>query len=123
GTYTTHAVLTSWSGATATSDSSFTLAQGPNGAPCAPQGFAPTFKAGPQVLDAGAFSRFALQITRSDSDQELGSVATNIPHVVLGQLASAVPCPDGPANAGTCEDVSKIGEVMVAAGAGSNPFG
>jgi hypothetical protein len=122
GTYTTHAELTSWSGATVDSDSSFTLAQGPDGAPCAPQGFSPSFKAGPQVAEAGAFSKFGLEIARGDGDQELGSIGTTLPNVLLGQVSNPVLCPDSAANAGACADVSKIGEVSVGAGAGSNPF-
>jgi hypothetical protein len=122
GTYTTHAVLTSWSGAEVNSDSSFTLAQGPNGAPCAPRGFSPSFKAGPQVPDANATGKLGLEVSRSDSDQELGTIAVNLPHVLLGIAAAPVLCPDGPANAGTCPDGSQIGSVAVGAGAGSNPF-
>jgi hypothetical protein len=122
GAYTTHSVLTSWSGATATSDSTFTIDQGPNGAPCNPPGFSPSFKAGPQEPVPGGDSRFRLDIARGDSDQELRQVAVDMPGGLLGRIANVVLCPDGPANAGTCTDGSKVGSITVRAGAGSNPF-
>jgi hypothetical protein len=122
GTYTTHAVLTSWSGTTVSSDSSFALSADGNGAPCPPSGFAPGFLAGTQNPIGGATSPFSLRLTRSDQDQELSSLAVDMPTGLLGKIANAVLCPDGAANAGTCEDVSKIGSVTVGAGAGPSPF-
>jgi hypothetical protein len=122
GTYTTHAVLTSWSGAVAPTDSSFTLAQGPDGAPCAAQGFAPSFTAGTEGTTAGGETSFALLLSRSDSDQELGSVGVDMPGGLLGKIANAVLCADADANAGACGDGSRVGKVSVSAGAGSNPF-
>jgi hypothetical protein len=122
GTYTTRAVLTSWSGAVVPSDSHFTLAQGPNGVPCAARGFAPSFKAGPQDQGAGRDGRFGLEVTREDTDQELGSIAVDMPAGLTGRIANAVLCPDSAAAAGTCQDVSRVGSVTVGAGAGSDPF-
>jgi hypothetical protein len=122
GDYTTHSVLTSWSGAQATSDSTFTIDHGPNGAPCNPPGFSPAFKAGPLSQVAGADTGLGVQITRGDSDQELRSVAVDTPSGLLGRIANVVLCPDGPANAGSCTDGSQIGSVAVSAGASSDPF-
>jgi uncharacterized repeat protein (TIGR01451 family) len=122
GTYTTHAVLTSWSGKTVESNSHFTIDKGPDGGPCAASGFSPGFSAGTENPVAGADSPFLLLLTRSDRDQELSSLAVDMPTGLLGRIASTVLCPDAAANAGTCTDGSKIGRVTVGAGAGSNPF-
>jgi hypothetical protein len=122
GTYTTHAELTSWSGKTVSSDSSFTVNAGPNGGPCAPDGFSPSLHAGTANPIAGHDSAFNLRLTRSDEDQELASLAVNLPGGLLGRIANAVLCPGGAAAAGTCTDASKVGDVTVGAGAGTNPF-
>jgi hypothetical protein len=122
GTYTTHAVLTSWSGKMVESDSSFTIDKNSDGGPCAPSGFSPGFVAGTQDPVAGADSPFLLSLTRGDKDQELSSLKVDMPTGLLGRIASTVLCPEAAANAGTCTDGSKIGDVTVGAGAGSNPF-
>jgi hypothetical protein len=115
-TQVTHAVLTSWSGQQAVaSDSSFAL-------PCVPHGFSPGFVAGTQNPVAGGDSPFALSVSRGDQDQQLRSIAVDLPGGLLGRISSTVLCPDAAANAGTCQDVSKVGSVAVAAGAGTNPF-
>jgi uncharacterized repeat protein (TIGR01451 family) len=122
GTYTTHAVLTSWSGKTVDSDSSFTIDRNSDGGPCAPLSFSPGFSAGTRDPVAGADSPFQLQLTRSDRDQELASLTVDMPTGLLGRISNTVLCPDAAANAGTCTDGSKIGSVTTGAGAGSNPF-
>jgi uncharacterized repeat protein (TIGR01451 family) len=122
GTYTTHAVLSSWSGATVASDSSFTIDANSDGSPCAPAGFSPGLSAGTANPVAGASSPFLLRLTRSDGDQELSSLTVDMPTGLLGRIANAVLCPDGAASAGACEDVSKVGSVTVGAGAGPDPF-
>jgi hypothetical protein len=122
GTYTTHAVLTSWSGKTVGVDSSFDLTQDADGAPCAPAGFSPGFTAGTLNPVAGTDSSFLLRLTRGDKDQELGSLTVDMPTGLLGRIANTTLCPDGAANAGACQEVSKVGSVTVGAGAGTNPF-
>jgi hypothetical protein len=122
GTYTTHSVMTSWSGKTVTSDSTFTLSADGNGAPCPPTGFNPDLSAGNENPIAGADTSFSLRLTRSDQDQELKSLALYVPGGLLARVTNAVLCPDAAANAGTCTDGSKIGDVTVGAGAGTNPF-
>jgi hypothetical protein len=121
GTYTTHAVMTGWSGATATSDSSFTLSQDGDGLPC-PSGFSPGFSAGTESSGAGKSSPFHLRLTREDSDQELKSLTVGMPEGLLGYVSRAVLCAGAAANAGTCGGGSLIGHVTVGAGAGTNPF-
>jgi hypothetical protein len=122
GTYTTHADLTSWSGKMVPIDSSFTVDQESDGSPCGGPTFNPSLSAGTTNAVSGAETSFVLSLARSDRDRKLGSVAVDLPGGLLGKIANAVLCPNGPANAGTCEDVSKIGSVAVGAGAGSNPF-
>jgi hypothetical protein len=122
GTYTTKAVLTSWSGRTVESDSSFDVSADGNGAPCAPAGFSPVMNAGTENSIAGTDSPFDLGLSRTDQDQEFSALAVNTPSGLLGRIANTVLCPDAAANAGTCTDGSKIGDVAVGAGAGINPF-
>jgi hypothetical protein len=117
GTYTTHAVLTSWSGKTVTSDSTFTVS-----ADGAQNGFAPVMNAATENPIAGTDSNFVLGLSRSDQDQAFSSLTVQTPSGLLGRIANTVLCPDAAANAGTCQDASKIGDVAVGAGAGTNPF-
>jgi hypothetical protein len=121
GTYTTHAVLTSWSGRTVTSDSSFTLDQDANGEPC-PARFAPRLEAGTESNSAGSSSSFLTRIVRSDLDQELRALTVHVPSGVTGRIASVSLCGERDAAAGTCPESSRIGDVAAGAGAGSNPF-
>jgi uncharacterized repeat protein (TIGR01451 family) len=122
GTYTTHAELTSWSGKTVSSDSSFAIDANSDGTPCAAPGFSPGFSAGTLNPVAGGDTSFLLRLTRGDRDQELGSVTVDMPSGVTGRIASAVLCPEAAAAAGTCGDGSLVGTIAVGAGAGSNPF-
>jgi hypothetical protein len=122
GTYVTHARLTSWSGKTVPYDSSFSVNEQSDGSPCGGPTFNPSFDAGTSNPVGGAETSFLLTLERADRDRTLGSVAVDMPGGLLGKIANAVLCPDSAANAGTCQDVSKIGGVTVGAGAGSNPF-
>jgi hypothetical protein len=118
GTYTTHSELTSWSGKTVPGDSTFTLSAGP----CGPTGFTPGFLAGMSNPIAGADSSFLLSLSRADGDQDLKSVTVDMPTGLTGRIANVVLCPSGEGDAGHCQAVSRIGNVTVGAGAGSNPF-
>jgi hypothetical protein len=119
--YTTHAVLTGWNGRTVSSDSSFTLTENARGEPC-PSTFSPGFSAGTASNSAGSTSSFLLRFTRDDEDQELRAVTVNLPRGLTGKIANADLCTDAQATANACPAGSKIGDVMVGAGAGSNPF-
>jgi hypothetical protein len=123
GTYTTHAVLTPWSGddRAVERDSSFSIDQDASGQPC-PARFAPGFDAGTQSNSAGQSSSFLVRINRSDLDQELRSLSVSTPSGITGRIASVDLCPDAAASAGTCSAGAKIGDVTVGAGAGTNPF-
>jgi hypothetical protein len=122
GHYTTKALLTGWSGKTVESDSSFDVSANSDGTPCSPAGFSPTLNAGTQNPVAGSDSSFLLGLSRTDQDQEFNALKVNLPTGLLARIANTVLCPDGAANAGSCQDVSKIGDVAVGAGAGTNPF-
>lgn len=122
GTYTTHADLTGWSGATASVDSPFQVTQDSSGAPCTGTSFSPGFAAGTESSSAARSSPFDLRISRGDEDQELSGLTVDMPEGLTGRIANAVLCAEGDAAAGTCPDGSKVGDVTVGAGAGSNPF-
>ena len=121
GTYTGQAVLTGWNGAMVTQSPRFTVSQDANGQPC-PQRFSPGFKAGTASNRAGSSSSFLLRFTRGDADQELNAVTVDLPGGLTGRPANVPLCPGAQAAAGTCSEVSRIGDVTVGAGAGSNPF-
>jgi hypothetical protein len=124
GTYTTHAVLTPWSGnAPVDALGSFQITSGPNGSACpAPQQFAPDFVAGTTSNQAGAFSPLSLTMRRADGDQQLGGVTIHTPSGLLGTLSSVALCPEPQAAQGTCGADSQIGTVLAGVGAGPNPF-
>jgi hypothetical protein len=122
GTQTTSAELTSWSGATVRSSSSFTTSGDGQGGPCPAAHFTPGFHAGVQSPTAAQSSPFTLQVTRTDSDQALRSIATTLPEGLLADLSGLPRCSDAAASAGACPDASLIGHVSVGAGAGSSPF-
>jgi hypothetical protein len=122
GTYTTHSVLTSWSGKTVEDDSSFTLASDANGTACNPHGFSPEMSAGTANPIAGGTTSFLLGLTRGDLDQELGSLSIDMPEGLLGYISKVQQCGATDARNGTCGSASQIGDVTVGAGAGSSPF-
>jgi uncharacterized repeat protein (TIGR01451 family) len=122
GTFTTHAVLSSWSGKTVSSDSSFTVDHGPDGGACVPFGFAPNFSAGSRNPVAGKYTPFLLSLSRGDSDEQLQALTVDMPTGLTGRIANTVLCPELAARTGACGDGSKIGNVTVGAGAGSSPF-
>jgi hypothetical protein len=122
GTYTTHATMTSWSGASVDYPSSFMLDHGPDGGACAPQTFSPRFQAGAEDMTAGGDTKLAVLLDRSDRDQELGAVRVDTPGGLLGRISSTTLCSATAAQAGTCGSASKVGTVTVAAGAGADPF-
>jgi uncharacterized repeat protein (TIGR01451 family) len=123
GTHTTHAVLTGWSGKTATVESSFTLDHRSDGTPC-PSGasFTPEFVADGLNPVAGAFTPFALTLSRDDQDEEFRTLTVRTPRGVLAKVAGVPKCGAAQAAAGTCGEASRIGTVTTGAGAGENPF-
>ncbi len=121
GTARTTSQLTAWSSTpaepvSADPSSAFSVDQG-----CGSPGFAPSFIAGALDAQAGAYSPFTIALSRSDSEQELGSVEATLPPGVLANLADVPLCGDAQAAEGACPHAAQIGTVTVAAGVGPNP--
>ena len=124
GGYQLAASFTPWSGTGPVQASSgpeeFQVASGPGGSAC-PGGalpFAPGFLAQSTNSQAGAFSRFALRITRPDGDQAVRSVSVHLPPGVAALLSSVTPCPEPQASQGACGPESLIGHDSALAGLG-----
>lgn len=118
GRYLTDVSFLGWNKATAHNFSPFVVSG------CTAPQFAPGFRAGVENPVAGASSSFDTKLTRSDSDEQLGSIASVVlPPGLTGDIAS-VParCSDAQASAATCPAGSRIGNVTVGAGVGSDPF-
>lgn len=122
GTHTTSAEISSWGGQSVSSASSFEIAEGAAGGACAPLGFAPSFAAGMESAQAGAFAPFTLTFGRDDAQQDLGDLDLSLPAGVTGLIASADLCGEQLAAAGSCGEGSRIGSARVAAGPGESPF-
>ncbi len=126
GSYATHSSLNSWSqpDTSVPSDSGFTLTQATSGTGCPTPQFAPVLTAGTVNPVAGAFTPFALQLTRSDRDSELSAIPSlTLPPGLLADVGS-VPtrCTDAQASTAACPVASRIGSVTTGAGAGTNPY-
>jgi len=123
GTYTTKAVMTSWSGKTVESDSSFTTSHDGHGAPCPRPQFQPGFVAETLNPIAGRHSPLSITVSRSDDDQELSAIdSVRLPDGLLAKIASVKLCSGAAARAGTCGAASQIGTVTTQAGPGPDPF-
>jgi hypothetical protein len=117
GTYTTSAELTPWGGGPAvTTTDSFTIDQGCTG------GFAPSFEAGTTDPAGGAATSFTLNVARTDTEQELGTIGTVLPQGLLGNLKDITLCQEPAATAGTCDSASQVGTTTVGSGPGVSPF-
>ena len=128
GTYTTTAAMTSWSGKTVTSNSTFTTSHDGKGAPCPRSKFDPKLVAGTMtsrgdVPNGGSYSSFSLTLSRDDEDEELAAIQrVHMPNGLLAKLAGVPLCSPTDVTAGTCGERSRIGSVTAAAGVGPNPF-
>ncbi len=90
---------------------------------CAPEGFAPSFRAGATTsAKSGAFTGFSVTMSRADGEQKLGRVSVTTPPGMLGVLKSVEQCSEAAANAGTCSGASQIGTGSFTLGAGSTPL-
>jgi hypothetical protein len=117
GTYTTSATMTGWNGKTVHESPPFTLSQ-----ECGPRGFDPGFAAGAQNPVAGAFTQFALQVTRTDNDQEIASLSpVTLPPGLLADIGSVPRCSDAQAQAAACPQASRLGNLTAGAGVGATP--
>ncbi|HEX5853874.1 MAG TPA: hypothetical protein VFY36_12370, partial [Solirubrobacteraceae bacterium] len=90
---------------------------------CSPQGFAPTFQAGrTKSARAGAFTGFAVTLSRQEGEQSLAGVSVTTPAGLLGVLKSVEQCAAAQADAGTCPQGSLIGSGTITLGPGSAPL-
>jgi hypothetical protein len=141
GTYETKVELTPWAdpGNPIVETSPFQVGSGPGGSPCsggAP--FAPKLHAGTADPLAGAFSPFALRLSRDDGMGRLAGVEVSLPQGLVGKLAGVPYCGDatlagiaamsepgqGAAELAnpSCPAASQIGRVAATAGAGPDPI-
>lgn len=140
GAYATETSLKPWSapqsGPDAAPSDSFSVARAPGGGPCAPNESSlphrPAFSAGTTAPVAAAFSPFVTQLKREDGSQTLRGLRVTLPEGMLAKLAGVPYCPEPSiARAATrsgneelatpaCPD-SRVGTVIVGAGAGSSP--
>jgi hypothetical protein len=141
GEYTTTTDMTPWTspqGQNAQPLDSFRIDSGANGSRCAnTPGEAPNeplFSAGTVTPLAGAFSPLVLNISRRDGSQRFAAIETKLPRGLLGKLAGIPYCPGaaltaaaaksgaGEAAGPSCPAASRVGNVDVGAGAGSQPY-
>ena len=128
GSYTTTSVLSSWAGGPDASPfESFSIDSG-----CV-SGFAPSFTAGTQSPQAGAYSPLTVSFERSDADQYMSGVTVKLPPGVLAKLAGVQECPEADLAAAaaktgaqeqaspSCPSGSEVGSVTTGAGPGSSP--
>jgi hypothetical protein len=118
GTYQTHYELAPWSGGpTVTADTPMQVSSG-----CAKGGFSPRLTAGTVNSGAGAFSPFALTVTRSDGEANPSGLEVLLPPGLTGKLAGIPLCPEPQASTGECPDASQVGTVTAAVGVGGTPL-
>jgi hypothetical protein len=113
--------------------SPFALSAGVGGGPC-PNGpvapFAPGVSGGTLNLNAGSYSPFYLQLTRTDAEQEITSYSANLPPGLLGKIAGVPFCPEAAIDAAkhqsgaesavapACPAASQIGSTYTGYGVG-----
>lgn len=144
GSYEVHSVFTPYSypesGPPAEPGSEFETEFGPGGegsfcpsASAAEEPNAPLLRAGAESPQAGAYSPYALKLTREDGSQEISRIETDPPPGLLGRLAGVPYCPDSALAAAALRSgaqeqanpscpASEVGTVDVAAGAGPTPL-
>ncbi len=117
GTKTVNASLSSWAGHLVQRSDSFDIQ-------CTPDlgGFAPSFQAGTTNPTGGAFSPFAVRISRPDRQGYMSGLTIEMPPGLIGKLKDVPQCPDAQAADGTCGIQSRVGTATVGAGPGTNPF-
>ena len=139
GSFLTEASFVPWSNpaSSAPASSSFAISRGVDGGSCptGPAPFDPRLNAGTLSNQAGAYSPFALQITRGDGEQDLTKVSSVLPGGVVGKIAGVSYCPEagiaraaqrtGPHGGAeerddpSCPTSSLIGHTVAGAGVGS----
>jgi len=136
GAYTTAIDLAPWNdpGAFLQGSSRFDLTSGIGGGPC-PNGsvapFTPRSAAGTLNRNAGSYTPFNLQLTRTDAEQEITSYSSQLPPGLLGRLKGVPYCPEAAiaaakGNSGfaeyadpSCPAASEVGRTNTGYGLGS----
>jgi hypothetical protein len=138
GPNTSNSRITPYSGTPdATPSQAFTLTQFPGGGACpktpAERPFTPGFSTSSKSFRAGAFSTFAIHISRSDGQQEIKGTDFSLPPGVTGKLKGIPYCPaKALASAGdrsgeaerkkaSCPGKSQVGVATINAGSGPSP--
>jgi hypothetical protein len=91
------------------------------GGECA-EGFSPSFEAGTVSNQAGGDSPFGFTLSRSSQEQGFSQISVRLPAGLAGNISKIPLCGEAQANVGDCPEASKIGHVIVSAGAGPNPI-
>lgn len=138
GSYTALSNLTPWSapGSVFARENPFAITSGPDGSPC-PSGlppFHPGLQAGTLNNLAGSYSPFHVELTRTDSEQEISNFSIKLPPGLTGKLAGIPFCSEeaiaaaaartGPhggeeeLNSPSCPAASRIGTSWAGAGVG-----
>jgi hypothetical protein len=102
--------------------SGFTVDSDGKGGACAASTLALGQSTSSSNSTAGAYTSYALNLSRGDGQQYLTQVSTTLPEGLLGAIPSVTLCGETEANAGTCPANSKIGTATVKAGAGGEPY-
>jgi hypothetical protein len=124
GAATSTAELTPWSGDAGVKVSSeFEIDSGVGGTPCSElPSFNPSFEVG--ITAAGevdAYGSLALFVSRTDEEQELGTIAIQAPAAVAQMFAGVPSCGEPQASEGMCATASEVGTVAARAGLGPFP--
>jgi hypothetical protein len=122
----------------ATPTQAFTLTKAPGGGACAKtmaaRPYTPGFSTTSKSVKAGAFSPFAVHITRGDGQQEVKGVDVSLPPGLTGKLKGVPYCPPrdlakaadraGAAERknSSCPEKSQIGSASIKAGSGGSPI-
>ncbi len=127
GDYATEASFTPWSGTGEVNLSSppedFAISSGVGGGPCpSALGFSPSITAGSQSSQAGAFTSFALELSRPDGQQALKGLSLHLPGGIAAMLSSVTLCSEAQANSNSCPPASEVGKATAIAGLGPEPY-
>ncbi len=118
GTYLTDFSFAPWSGrAPAQGKAPMSVTVG-----CGKGGFDPKLSAGTLNPAAGAFSPFAMTLTREDGEANPQSLSVTLPQGLLAKLGGVELCPEAVAPSGACPAASRVGDVTAATGLGGAPL-
>jgi hypothetical protein len=140
GTYAVNSTFVPWDGSLPNQEATqfFTLDSGPTGQPCPGlhRSFSPRFVAASSGNTAGAHSQFAVDLTRSDGDQNISGLEVKTPPGFSATLKGIPYCPEAAiaqlAASGytglseqlspACPAASQVGTAVAGAGAGTHPL-